>query len=85
MSNFSYPAALCQLIDLRVQVAVGQRLHVGDRIAEVGNSGNTTMPHLHIEAQNEAGAAVPLFFGGRFYRGYDRFTDDAATATQRRS
>lgn len=68
-----------------VEVRPGEKLQVGDRVARVGNSGHTSMPHLHIEAQNEAGDAVPLFFGGRFYRGYDRFTDDAATATQRAS
>ncbi|MEK7157056.1 MAG: M23 family metallopeptidase [Patescibacteria group bacterium] len=31
-----------------VKVVVGQRVAVGQIIGEVGNSGNTTAPHLHI-------------------------------------
>lgn len=34
-----------------IQVDEGQRVVVGDRLAEVGNSGNSTEPHLHIQVQ----------------------------------
>mgnify|MGYP006140203787 FL=1 len=31
-----------------INVSLGQSLHVGDIVGKVGNSGNSTMPHLHI-------------------------------------
>jgi hypothetical protein len=34
-----------------VRVRRGQRVRVGQRIGEVGNSGNTTAPHLHFGVQ----------------------------------
>jgi murein DD-endopeptidase MepM/ murein hydrolase activator NlpD len=34
-----------------IQVKVGDQVKVGQQIAKVGNSGNTTEPHLHIQAQ----------------------------------
>jgi murein DD-endopeptidase MepM/ murein hydrolase activator NlpD len=37
----------------------------GQRIGRVGNSGNTSEPHLHIHAERD-GAGVPLRFDGRF-------------------
>jgi Peptidase family M23 len=33
-----------------VEVAVGDRVQVGDLVARCGNSGNSTQPHLHIQA-----------------------------------
>jgi hypothetical protein len=33
-----------------VEVAAGDRVHVGDLVAGCGNSGNSTQPHLHIQA-----------------------------------
>jgi murein DD-endopeptidase MepM/ murein hydrolase activator NlpD len=33
-----------------VIVAVGARVHVGERLASIGNSGETSEPHLHIGA-----------------------------------
>jgi murein DD-endopeptidase MepM/ murein hydrolase activator NlpD len=35
-----------------IEVAEGDRVSVGQRIARCGNSGNTTMPHLHLQVQN---------------------------------
>ena len=35
-----------------IQVAVGDRVTPGEAIAEVGNSGDTTEPHIHIQAFN---------------------------------
>jgi hypothetical protein len=45
-----------------VRVRVGQALETGDAIAQVGNSGNTSEPHLHINAQLPGTATSP--FGG---------------------
>lgn len=42
-----------------VQVAVGQQVHIGDRLGEVGNSGNS-MPHLHIHAQRAGKISAPF-------------------------
>ncbi len=53
-----------------VTVAAGDTVEVGRRLGEVGNSGNTTEPHLHIHAvpagTGTEGEGVPLTFGTRF-------------------
>lgn len=61
-------------------VHVGQVLATGDKIAEVGNSGNTSEPHLHIHAQMPGTAAqpfsgepIPIRVNGRFLVRNDRF------------
>lgn len=63
-----------------VHVRVGQRLLVGDAIAQVGNSGNTSEPHLHINAQEPgtvdapfSGAPIPMLINGRYLVRNDRF------------
>ncbi len=38
---------------------------VGDLLGKVGNSGNTSEPHLHIHAEKE-GKVIPIKFNGRF-------------------
>ena len=44
----------------------GDRVGEGQPIAEVGNSGNSTEPHLHIHAVHPAsGRGVPLTLDGR--------------------
>lgn len=49
-----------------VAVEVGDRVSVGDPLGKVGNSGNTTEPHLHIHAFDPAtGHGVPMAFDGR--------------------
>jgi hypothetical protein len=35
-----------------IQVEVGQQVQVGQPIARCGNSGNTSWPHLHLQAQS---------------------------------
>jgi murein DD-endopeptidase MepM/ murein hydrolase activator NlpD len=35
-----------------IQVKVGDQVKLSQPIAKVGNSGNTTQPHLHIQAQS---------------------------------
>lgn len=55
-----------------VAVEVGDRVSVGRFLARVGNSGNTTEPHLHVHAVRSdtpdsiEGEAVPVLFDGRF-------------------
>lgn len=54
-----------------VAVRVGQKVAEGDVIGRVGNSGNTTMPHLHFHVMD---AADPLKAQGVLcaFRGYER-------------
>lgn len=50
-----------------VAVEAKQQIGIGDPIGLVGNSGNTTEPHLHIHAVDPAtDAGVPITFDGRF-------------------
>ena len=62
-----------------LKVVVGDRVRSGDLLAEVGNSGNSDEPHLHMHAQepgtfNEpmAGNPLPMRVGGRFLVRNDR-------------
>ncbi|RSL33923.1 M23 family metallopeptidase [Salibacterium salarium] len=48
-----------------VAVEEGDSVQQGDPIGVVGNSGNTTEPHLHIHAVRD-GEGVPMQFNGRF-------------------
>jgi hypothetical protein len=58
--------ALCHLQHTSLEVRVGQRVRAGDMLGRCGNSGNSTEPHLHIQAIDspdiEHGNAVPLTF-----------------------
>jgi len=54
-------------------VHVGQSVGTGGAIAQVGNSGNTSEPHLHINAQMPgtaeepfSGAPIPIRINGRY-------------------
>jgi hypothetical protein len=62
-----------------VAVRSGERVRSGQTIGRVGNSGNTTEPHLHIHAEKgvypgrfSGQPAVPVTFGGRFLARNDR-------------
>jgi Peptidase family M23 len=62
-----------------LKVTVGQQVAVGQRIADAGNSGNTTEPHLHVHAQQRgtteapvSGDPLPIRFDGRFLVRNDR-------------
>jgi hypothetical protein len=53
-----------------IEVKAGDFLKAGDRVGLVGNSGNTTGPHLHITAYREIDrggeAPLPITFSGRY-------------------
>jgi len=64
---------LTHLMQGSVKVKPGERVSMGQALARVGNSGNTSEPHLHIHAKRSGdpksmldGAAVPMRFGGRW-------------------
>ncbi|WP_210604179.1 M23 family metallopeptidase [Brevibacterium oceani] len=42
--------ALCHLQRGSIEVRSGQRVHVGDVLGHCGNSGNSTEPHVHVQA-----------------------------------
>lgn len=60
---------LCHLQQSSVRVRPGERLRTGEHIARCGNSGNSTEPHLHIQAMDRADVdraqAVPLSYHGQ--------------------
>ena len=62
-----------------VRVQSGHSIAEGDVIGQVGNSGNTSEPHLHIHAQRPAendallsGEPLPIRLNGRFLTRNDR-------------
>ncbi|WP_320414918.1 M23 family metallopeptidase [Kocuria sp. cx-116] len=42
--------ALCHLRRGSVRVRIGQNIQIGAQVAEFGNSGNSTEPHVHVQA-----------------------------------
>ena len=67
-----------------VAVSTGDQVRAGDHIGEVGNSGNSTEPHLHIQAER-SGQPLRLRFsdvGGRLPKGriISRFDDPKGVA-----
>lgn len=64
--------ALCHLQQGSVVVSVGQRVRVGDEIGRCGNSGNSTEPHVHVQAMTSAdvdhAAPAPITFEGALPR-----------------
>jgi hypothetical protein len=64
---------LAHLRNNSAKVTVGEVVAVGDPLGEVGNSGNTSEPHLHIHAERGGepgvildGKSVPITIEGRF-------------------
>lgn len=57
---------LCHLRAGSIPVKVGDRVETGQIIGRVGNSGNTSEPHLHIHLQDSAedhfGEGIPMYF-----------------------
>lgn len=60
--------AMCHLQQCSVVVHPGQRVHRGEMVARCGNSGNSTEPHVHLQAIDgrdvNRAHAVPLTFRG---------------------
>ncbi|AQP45077.1 M23 family metallopeptidase [Tessaracoccus flavus] len=65
--------ALCHLQQGSVSVRVDQPVRAGDPVGRCGNSGNSTEPHVHVQAIDrlDVGAAlpVPITFDGGLPRG----------------
>ena len=58
-----------------ILVDIGQEVEAGQPIAKIGNSGHTTLPHLHIQASygdTWHGHSVPMLFDGEFLVKGDR-------------
>lgn len=55
-----YIAVLAHMAPGSIGVEVGDVLEAGVRLGQVGNSGNTDEPHLHLHVQRGAPAANPL-------------------------
>ena len=60
--------ALCHLQQGSLEVRPGQEVKVGDALGRCGNSGNSTEPHLHMQAIDDRDIkranAVRITFGG---------------------
>ncbi|QGF22590.1 M23 family metallopeptidase [Raineyella fluvialis] len=67
--------ALCHLRRGSILVALGGRVAVGDAVGACGNSGNSTEPHVHLQAMDhldpERAKALPISFDGRLPRNGD--------------
>jgi hypothetical protein len=63
---------LAHLMPGSQRVAAGDSVREGQELAQVGNSGNTTEPHLHVHAVRGSadsvfeGEGAPILFDGRF-------------------
>lgn len=64
---------LAHLLRGSVRVRTGERVGTGQPLGQVGNSGNTSEPHLHIHAERGGtpagildGVGIPVTFDGRF-------------------
>lgn len=68
IENGTIVVALCHLQQDSLEVRPGQRVRVGDVIGRCGNSGNSTEPHVHLQAMDhgevERANAVRLTFKG---------------------
>ena len=64
--------ALCHLQQDSIEVRAGQSVHLGDMLGRCGNSGNSTEPHVHVQAIDsrhvERASAVPMTFAGELPR-----------------
>ena len=63
-----------------IKVKEGDKVKVGEELGQVGNSGNSDGPHLHIQAYSTNAstgekAPLPIIFKGRYLFLFDRFTN----------
>jgi hypothetical protein len=63
---------VCHLQRDSVRVQPGQSVQVGEALGRCGNSGNSTEPHVHLQAVDRVdvvhASAVPIAFGGHLPR-----------------
>ncbi|EWS99811.1 peptidase [Intrasporangium oryzae NRRL B-24470] len=64
--------AVCHLQHRSVQAQLGRSVVVGEPLGHCGNSGNSTEPHVHLQAIDRLdvlhASAVPITFSGRLPR-----------------
>ena len=64
--------AVCHLQRGSIQAQLGQSVRVGETLGRCGNSGNSTEPHVHVQAIDRLdvlnASAVPITFGGHLPR-----------------
>ena len=67
--------ALCHLQQDSIRVDLGQRVQVGHAVGNCGNTGNSTEPHLHLQAISSQdvtnASAVPITLHGGLPRNGD--------------
>jgi murein DD-endopeptidase MepM/ murein hydrolase activator NlpD len=60
--------AVCHLQRGSVEVQLGKSVRLGETLGRCGNSGNTTEPHVHLQAMDRLdvlhASAEPITFGG---------------------
>lgn len=78
----AHSVVLAHLKKESVPVSVGDHVKEGDLIGQVGNSGNSSEPHLHIHAVQgkatqreviQGGTGVPMLFNKKFLVRGDQF------------
>lgn len=63
-----------------IKVKAGDPVKIGEELGQVGNSGNSDGPHLHIQAYSTNASTgektpLPITFGGKYLYQWDRFTN----------
>ena len=72
---------LAHLMKGSICVPIGEHVHSGQTLGRVGNSGNTTEPHLHVHAEKgsypgtfSGNQGIPILFNHRYLIRNDRIT-----------
>ena len=68
----AYYAVLCHLRRGSLAVRPGQEVRVGDLLAECGNSGNSSEPHLHLQVMSTADPSAARALAFTFLGGLPR-------------
>ncbi|WP_346655540.1 M23 family metallopeptidase [Lysinibacillus sphaericus] len=63
--NYGATVLLAHMKKGSIVVAKDEKVTTGQKLGKVGNSGNTSEPHLHIHAEKD-GKGVPITFNDRF-------------------